>query len=428
MEATVEAQRDRTHPADHSQSAGSDETRQIERVAFYAFGINLGLALVKGVLALYSGSLAVVAGAIDSGTDSVASLAVFFGLKLSSRKTKNFPMGLYKIENLISVIVAIFIFFSGYEILRQTMSPNLGIPEISLSVLVLLAACTLVTFLFGRYALNLGRKTESPTLIAEGRHRQSDVLSSLIVLASAILSYFGFHAELFGITIDQIAAAVVVIFIARAGWELLSEGMRVLLDASLDHQTLDQVREIILSQPGVRQVKSLVGRNAGRFRFIQTDVELRVTDLQKAHHISQDIEQHIQTKIPHVERVIIHYEPQHDGPCNLALPLKDVNGQLSDHFGEAPYFALVEVNLDSGRIENEHILENPYLHVPQGKGLKVSEWLVDHKVDEVMLKEDLKGKGPGYVFQNAGVNVSTTRSTTLAQAVDELVARHPACP
>ena len=424
----MEAQRDRTHPADHSQSAGADETRQIERVAFYAFGINLGLALVKGVLALYSGSLAVVAGAIDSGTDSVASLAVFFGLKLSSRKTKNFPLGLYKIENLISVIVAIFIFFSGYEILRQTLSPNLGVPEISLSVLVLLAACTLVTFLFGRYALNLGRKTESPTLIAEGRHRQSDVLSSLIVLASAILSYFGFNAEVFGITIDQIAAAVVVIFIVRAGWELLSEGMRVLLDASLDHQTLDQVREIILSQPGVRQVKSLVGRNAGRFRFIQTDVELRVTDLQKAHHISQDIEQHIQTKIPHVERVIIHYEPQHDGPCNLALPLKDVNGQLSDHFGEAPYFALVEVNLDSGRIENEHILENPYLHVPQGKGLKVSEWLVDHKVDEVMLKEDLKGKGPGYVFQNAGVNVSTTRSTTLAQAVDELVTRHPACP
>lgn len=410
------------------EGAGSEETRQIEKVALYAFLVNLGLASVKVVLALFSGSLAVVAGAIDSGTDSVASLAVFFGLKLSSRKTKNFPMGLYKIENLISVIVALFIFFSGYEILRQTLSPSLGNPDISMIVVILLAAATLVTFLFGRYALNLGRKTESPTLIAEGKHRQSDVLSSLIVLGSAILSYLGLNAEVFGITIDQVAAAVVVIFIARAGWELLSEGMRVLLDASIDHQTLDEVRKIIEGEPGVRRVKALVGRNAGRFRFIQTDIELRINDLQKAHHISNAIEQRIRKDIPHVERVIIHYEPQHGGACNLAVPLKDVDGQISEHFGEAPYFALVELDLDGQRIENEHILENPYLHVPQGKGLKVSEWLVEHKVDEVMLREDMKGRGPGYVFQNAGVTVSPTESVTLSEAVSELMASHPKCP
>jgi len=412
----------------HSEQEGLDETRQIERVALYAFLVNLGLAAVKGILAMFSGSLAVVAGAIDSGTDSMASLAVFFGLKLSSRKTKNFPMGLYKVENLISVIVALFIFFSGYEILRQTLSPQLGHPDISMPVVILLAASTLVTYLFGRYALKLGIKTESPTLIAEGRHRQSDVLSSLIVLASALLSYFGLNAEFWGVSVDQIAAALVVIFIARAGWELLSEGMRVLLDASIDHQTLDKVREIILREPGVRRIQGLVGRNAGRFRFIQTDVELRVNDLQKAHQISHDIEQTIRKQIPHVERVIIHYEPQHGGSCKLALPLKDVDGHISDHFGEAPYFALVELNLDDGRVENEHILENPHLHVPQGKGLKVSEWLVDHKVDEVMLKEDMKGRGPGYVFQNAGVNVSTTQSRTLAEAVEEFMAGQPKCP
>jgi len=101
----------------------TEETRQIQRVALYAFLLNLGLAGLKVVLAYFSGSLAVAASAVDSGTDSVASLAVFGGLKLSTRKSLTFPYGLYKIENVISVIVAIFIFLAGFEIARKALSP-----------------------------------------------------------------------------------------------------------------------------------------------------------------------------------------------------------------------------------------------------------------------------------------------------------------
>jgi len=62
---------------------------------------------------MFSGSLAITTGAVDSISDSIASLAVYGGVKLSVRKTRKFPLGLYKIENLISVISALFIFFCG---------------------------------------------------------------------------------------------------------------------------------------------------------------------------------------------------------------------------------------------------------------------------------------------------------------------------
>ncbi len=78
-----------------------EEAVRIQRVALYAFLINLGLAMMKAVLAAVSNSLAVTASAIDSATDSAASLALYGGLKLSTRKTKSFPLGLYKIENVI---------------------------------------------------------------------------------------------------------------------------------------------------------------------------------------------------------------------------------------------------------------------------------------------------------------------------------------
>jgi len=102
-----------------SDAGHNDETRVVRRVAFYALLLNLGLGIIKGIIALDSKSLAVTAGAIDSVIDAFASLILFAGVSLSTRKTPSFPLGLYKIENFISIIVAFFIFFAGYEIARE---------------------------------------------------------------------------------------------------------------------------------------------------------------------------------------------------------------------------------------------------------------------------------------------------------------------
>ena len=177
----------------------NDETKQIYRVAEYAFLLNLFLAIMKAVLAFFSGSLAITASAIDSGTDAFASLVIYGGVKLSTKKTRSFPMGLYKLENVASVLTALFIFIVGYEIIREIFAPAGRLPRISLSYIILLFAGTVATLLFGQYAISVGRKTESPTLIAEGRHRQVDVLSSIVVLVSVILSYFDLHFNILGI-------------------------------------------------------------------------------------------------------------------------------------------------------------------------------------------------------------------------------------
>ncbi|MFO7459522.1 MAG: cation diffusion facilitator family transporter, partial [Desulfatiglandales bacterium] len=340
-----------TQPDETSAAGAEKETLLIQKVALYAFLLNLGLAAMKGSLAYSSSSLAVTAGAIDSGTDAVASLLLLGGLKLSTKKTPSFPLGLYKIENVISVFVALSIFFAGYEIVREVLTQESGPPEISALVVVLLLLGVLAIFLFGRYALAVGRRTGSPTLIAEGRHRQVDVLSSLVVLVSVFPGYFGWDSSFFGISVDQIAAALVVFFIARAGWKLLSDGMRVLLDASVDFDTLALARKIAEHHPMVTEVTSLTGRSAGRFRFLRADVILRTGDLQKAHQISEILESVIREKVPHVEGVMIHYEPQPRTHTRIAVPLVDSSERVSAHFGESPYFALVTVRLSDQSVE-----------------------------------------------------------------------------
>jgi cation diffusion facilitator family transporter len=410
---------------DNQKTDGVSESLSIQRVAFYALLLNLVLAAAKGAMAVYAESLALTASAIDSGTDAVASLVLLGGLRLSTRKTPKFPLGLYKIENVLSVVVALFIILAGYEIARQAFTGGAPRPSVSILIIGLQAAATLSVLIFGGYALKVGRRTGSPTLAAEGRHRQVDALSSLIVLVSLVLAYADIQWSPMGVGIDQAAAVLVLLFIAHAGWELLSDGMRVLLDASIDFETLEEVRKIVDKDPMVAEIKSLVGRNAGRFRFLNIRITVRATDLGKAHKVSERIEKKIRRSISNVEGVTIHYEPQAAAYRQIAVPLASRRGDLSDHFGESPYFAIVKVCSADGRIEEQRVMENPHRQVERGKGLRVAEWLVRQKIDEVRIREEIKHKGPGYVFADAGLTVVRTDVGHLDDLIREIAAKSP---
>ncbi len=398
----------------------TNENRTIQKVALLAFGLNLVLALIKGWLAHQSASLAVTASAIDSASDSVASLAVFGGLLLSTRKTRAFPLGLYKIENMASVVIALFIFFAGYEIAVKLIQPPSQAPDITMALLWQLLGCTAAIFAFGKYALYLGNKTESPTLKAEGRHRQVDVLSSLVVLVAVVLNYYQIDFQFYFITLDRLAAFFVLIFIIKAGWELLSDGMRVLLDASVDYATLDKARVIIENEPAVKAIDSLAGRNAGRFRFLEAEITMRTHDLNKAHHIANTIESAIKKEIPHVERIILHYAPSKSIIQKMAFPVLKDGDVICDHFGEAPFFAIWEIHTRQREIQKHTLLKNPFTEVEKGKGIAAARFLTEQQVDRVGAKKKMQHSGPGYVFSDAGVETLEISENSAEEAVTRI--------
>jgi cation diffusion facilitator family transporter len=385
----------------------------VERVGLYALLVNLALGGLNVGLAAFSGSLALAAGAVDSATDIIASLAVWAGLRLSQRKSRAFPYGLYKMENVSSVVVALFIFLAGYEIARAALRPEVESPRVTVWVIAGALAGVVIPLLFGSYATRVGGRTGSPSLIAEGRHRRVDALSSLVVLAAVGANWVGW-------AVDRWAAAVVVLFIARSGWELLADGMRVLLDASLEPDTLSQVREIIDAEPGVVEVQSLTGRSSGRYRFIEAQVGVRVRDVERAHALSQRLEARIKGKIGRVDRVLIHCEPRRRGFARYALPLADPRGSLSEHFGEAAYFALVDLKGERGEELRREVVANPHAAVAKAKGIRVAEWLIAQKVDVVLAQESLQGKGPEYVLHSAGVEMSEIEASTVDDALSEM--------
>ena len=337
---------------------------------------------------------------------------MLLGLKLSTRKSKAFPYGLYKVQNVVAVAVAMLIFFTAYEIGKEALFTPPKQATVNLWLLggVLLSA--IVPLLFSRFELRAGREANSPALIASAQEHRTHVLTSGLVGAALL-------GQRIGLPLDRAAALIIVLIIGKTGWELLSGGMRVLLDASLSAEMLTQVHQIIVSEPMVAELKYVTGRNAGRYRFVETEIVLRTRDLEKSHTVATRIEERIRQAVPHVDRVLVHTEPMERTHLRYAVPMADLHGTVSPHFGEAPYFALVTVRLADGLVEQQQIVANPHVTLPKAKGIRVAEWLVEQKVDAVLLREDLQGKGPMYVLGDAGVEMRQTQAQTLTEVLSQ---------
>jgi cation diffusion facilitator family transporter len=384
-----------------------------ERWGWYSVAINVILIAINAGIALASGSLAVEAELVHNLVDLLTAIGVLVGLKLAARKSKAFPYGLYKLENVITVVLAGMIFFTAYEIVRDALFQPARPATVNLWMLGGVVVAAVIPLVFSHFELRAGQAANSPALIADAKEYRAHVFTTGTVFAALLAQWFDFP-------LDRVAALIIVVAIAKTGWDLLADGMRALLDASLDAETLLEIREIVAAEPAVSDLKWVTGRNAGRFRFVEAEVALRVHDLEKAEAVVRRIETQIHQVVPHIERVLIHAEPMERTHLRYAIPLADPGGTISEHFGEAPYFALVRVRLADGAIEEQQVVANPHIDVEKAKGIRVAEWLTAQKADVILLRSNLQGRGPVYVFADAGVEMEETGARTLSAVMDQV--------
>lgn len=392
----------------------TNENRILVRVALCSLLVNACLVAIKLTLSFSTGSLSLAADAVHSFIDIIGSGALILGLIISQRKSGSFPYGMYKVENFVAVIIALLLFGTAFEIVYRALFSASEIHEFSAWVLVLVAALILVPFLFGRYEVRMGTQFNSPSIIADGKNFTADVLASTVV-------FFGLLGQYMQFPVDRIAAIIVAILIVKAGWGILVNGMRVLLDASIDIQTLDTIRSTILQDPAVVEVRKIIGRNSGRYVFVEAEISLRATGLERAHQISQRVEREIKRAVPNVDHTILHYEPPDTTKVRYLVALADHGVSISDHFGEAPYFAIVDIDVLRRQVERTEVIANPHQQVVKGKGIIVANFLVTFKPDIVVTREDLAGKGPGYVFADAGIDTIRTDADDLRSFIQRSI-------
>ncbi|MHB8881628.1 MAG: cation diffusion facilitator family transporter [Thermodesulfovibrionales bacterium] len=380
-------------------------------LAALSLGLNIFLTASKYLLYLFTNSSALLAETVHSLTDVIGSLMVIGGIYLSEKKSEKFPWGLYKVENLAAVFSAGFIFLSAYEIAKMIYHPSTeGVRNLDITLIALFLMSLPIIF-FARYEARRAKELNSPSLIADADHWRMDI-APLAVVAAGLLG-----ARLSYPFMDRISALVVLLLVLKSGYEILKDSMRSLLDASVDKETLDKIKEVIRIFPQVKEIGSLHARNSGRFIFVTIDLGLSLKRLKDAHEIADSIIMEIKARIPFVERVLIHYEPERKDYQRYAVPLANAEGDISEHFAKAPFVALCDLRISDGQACSKEVLENPFTTLEKGKGLRLAELLVERQVDVLYTKEDFSGKGPSHVFSAADVEVRKTDARNIAEIV-----------
>ena len=281
--------------------------------------VSIILAIAKVTVGILSGSVAVIASALDSVMDMFVSVFNNIALKISeSSPDKRFNYGKDKIEGLAALFEGLIIIASGlfiiYEAIKKMIDKEI-IKDLDASIYVMVFSIIMVGVLvvFLNY---IAKKTDNLVIKSDSLHYKTDLITNGAVLVSLIvIKLTGWYF------IDFILSFFLGIYIIKEAFEIVKEGFEMLLDVALNFETVEKIKEIIKKEPLVIDYHCLRTRKSGKRNFV--DVHLVLTPdmkLKLAHSIIENIEEKIRAIEPDTKWIInIHADPYDDSTINKIL-------------------------------------------------------------------------------------------------------------
>ena len=277
------------------------------------------LVIVKLVLGIASGSVAVLASAIDSLLDMLVSGFNFFAIKKSEEHPDDeYHYGKGKIQAIAAVIEGTIITMSGIYIIYEAIK-KLSSGTVTTLLSPSIAAMTLsiiITYLLVKYLLKVARETDNLVIKADALHYKTDLWSNAAVLVALGLVYMtGMDA------IDAIFGLGIGLYIIYSAYEIIQEGIEILLDRALDADMVENISQIISNHPEITSYHWLKTRTDGTTNFVEFHMVLRPNMLLlEAHRIADQVEDQIFLLDTNKKWVITpHFDPYDDESVNVAM-------------------------------------------------------------------------------------------------------------
>jgi len=279
----------------------------VKSVTFLAIIIDTVLFILKIIIGLLAGSIALVADGVHSLSDLTTDFAAAIGYYFGSKKPdESHQYGHGKVETFSAIFIAFVLAIVGVAMIYYAVIDiaKKNVTKPSISVIIAAFISIVVKESLYRITKKAAVKSHSPSLYANAWHHRSDAASSVAVLVGCITLFAGFR---YG---DQFAAVAVGVMITYVAAKIISSGISELAESAIDQDTARQIKNIINQNPTVKQWHKLRTRKVGRQIFLDlhilVDPKLNVTE---AHQISEKLENDIQKKITKPVNIIIHIEP-----------------------------------------------------------------------------------------------------------------------
>lgn len=296
---------------------------------------NVFLFIGKFIAGILSGSVAIVADALNNLSDASSSIVTLAGFRLAEKPAdEEHPYGHARYEYLAGLAVSAIIIVIGFELAKTSAEKVLHPSAVSFTILT--AAILIISMLVKLWMMHfnhtLGQTIHSTTLEAAAIDSRNDVLATGAVLLAAIVQHFTTWQ------IDGFVGLAVALFILYSGVQLALETISPLLGESTSPELRDLIVDYISTDPRVLGYHDLMVHDYGpnkRFATLHVEMDQRIDPL-LCHGIIDDLERECLES--HGIQLVIHYDPVVvDDPelnrmhKNVEQVLKQISPELKTH-------------------------------------------------------------------------------------------------
>ncbi len=266
---------------------------------------NLLLCAGKFIAGLISGSVSIIADAANNLSDASSSIISLLGFKLSEKSAdEEHPYGHARYEYLSGFIIAMMVAVIGFQLAKSSVEKIISPSPVQFSWIsvAILTASILVKFWMMLFNRKVGGLINSSSLKATAIDSRNDCISTLAVLAAALISHFT------SVELDGWMGLIVAIFILLSSIGLLREALSPLLGKAPDAELTEQIRQKILSYDGVLGTHDLMVHDYGPNRmFASVHVEMAAeNDVLESHDVIDNIERDF---LKEGLNLVIHFDP-----------------------------------------------------------------------------------------------------------------------
>lgn len=286
----------------------SPETRRRCGTISGGAGIFLNVLLFSSKLlaGVITGSVAMVADAVNNLSDVATSVVTLIGFRLAGQEADaEHPFGHGRLEYITGLIVSLAILLMGMEVGRSALESLFqpAATQFSPAALVILCGAILVKLWMFWFNRTLGRAIGSAAMEATAADSLSDTASTSLVLLSAVAGRF------VAFPIDALAGLLVSALILKTGWDAARDTLDPLLGRPMDPELAADIDHLVLGHDNILGIHDLVYHDYGPGRAMMSfHAEVPADgDFLELHDQIDHIERELNAK-HHIETVI-HMDP-----------------------------------------------------------------------------------------------------------------------
>lgn len=302
------------------------KTQSIQTASWISIWGNALLSVLKIVVGIISGSLAVVADGIDSASDIVTSIITLFTAKIIAKPPDiRFPYGYERADTIASKVLSFVIFFAGAQLAISTLMSLIEneAREMPSQIAIYVTIISIFGKLFlALYQFKVGKKVNSSMLIANARNMQNDVIISLSVLLGLIFTFI-FKLPI----LDVITAFAVSGWIMYVAFKIFMKSNIELMDGIEDTGVYKKIIEAVEEVEGAFNPHHIRIRQRNSMYIIALDVEVDENlSVKISHKIAHKVDKSIRSKLDGVYDILVHIEPEgiHDPDEVYGVSSKDL--------------------------------------------------------------------------------------------------------